>query len=557
MPAPEFSWTTVELRVPSDSPLRALAPLSAAAPAEVLTIELPGLTDRPTPADKAKILLESAAEVEHALMVQYLYAAYSLKGADEVQDPAQQMALDETSAGSWPQLLLGIAREEMGHLMTVQNLLLLLGLPPNLEREDFPPQKDLYPFSLHLEPLSQRSLAKYVVAEAPGDAEGIEDIVDLAREAAHAAINRVGVLYGLLGLVFLREADVPVGGSGSEEWDEMLRQLAPAAYQQSPPDTWHLPDSAFRPESMELQADPEDWQVAELRVHRMADRAAAVQAIRDIGEQGEGPTNEGERSHFQRFLAVYRGGAGLPAFPVAGELTPTRSVPADPKVDADFTEPRTKLWAQLVDIRYGLLLGFIEHYLRTAGANRDILTAWIVAEMRSRIAFMARMLTTMPRAAGDDQSEVAAAPFTLPSTLHLPDAEAGRWAVHRERTEAAIAKVQELQQGATADGTDPFLEALLASDRARLAFIDSGPGPGSRTSFARDILPLFRTKDIEHMANLGLELSAYESVRESAQTIARRVSATGGRPMPPAPDQRWTAGQIELFERWIAEGFPE
>ncbi|MEJ7743434.1 MAG: ferritin-like domain-containing protein, partial [Nocardioidaceae bacterium] len=135
-----------------------------------MTIQLPDLTALPSPLGKAEILLESAAEVEHALMVQYLYAAYSLKSGDEVTDPAQQAALDETSPDSWPQVLLGIAREEMGHLMTVQNLL-LLGLAPNLEREDFPPQKDLYPFALHLEPLSQRSLAKYVVAEAPGDAE--------------------------------------------------------------------------------------------------------------------------------------------------------------------------------------------------------------------------------------------------------------------------------------------------------------------------------------------------------------------------------------------------
>ena len=61
----------------------------------------------------------------------------------------------------------------MGHLVTVQNLLQALGLPPNFEREDFPPRKDLYPFALHLEPLRQHSLAKYVVAEAPLDASGM------------------------------------------------------------------------------------------------------------------------------------------------------------------------------------------------------------------------------------------------------------------------------------------------------------------------------------------------------------------------------------------------
>ena len=556
MPAPEFDWISVEIRVSTESPLRTLAVGVAEAPAppEAVTIQLPDLTPFPTPADKARVLLETAAEVEHALMVQYLYAAYSLKSSDEVQDPAQQAALDETSPDSWPQLLLGIAREEMGHLMTVQNLLLLLGLPPNLEREDFPPRKDLYPFSLHLEPLSQRSVAKYVVAEAPGNAEGIDDIVERARESAGAMINRVGVLYGLLGLVFVRDEDLSPGGSGSGEWDEVLRQLAHVAHQQSPPGTWHLPENAFHPQSVANQADPEDWQVGDLRVHRMADRAAAVEAIRDIGEQGEGPTTEGERSHFERFLGVYRGGDGLPPVPGAGEWVPTRDVPTDPKVDADLTEPRTKRWAQLVDLRYALLLGFIEHYLRIAGDNRDILAGWIVAEMRSRVAFMARQLTAMSR---DGGTAKAAAPFTLPSALHLPDGEAERWTVHRERTEAAIAKVEEMQQSDAADAADPRLQSLLASDRARLAFIEAGPTAGSMTSFARDILPLFRAKDIEHMVNLGVDLGRYEAVRGSAQSIVGRVSGTGGRPMPPAPDQRWTKVQIELFERWIAEDFPE
>jgi hypothetical protein len=42
-----------------------------------------------SPVDKVEILLESVAEIEHALMVQYLYAAYSLKSSGEVTDPGQ------------------------------------------------------------------------------------------------------------------------------------------------------------------------------------------------------------------------------------------------------------------------------------------------------------------------------------------------------------------------------------------------------------------------------------------------------------------------------------
>ena len=542
MPAPEFQWTTYEVPA-ADGPLRRTA----------ATVELPDLSAWPSPLNKAGILLESAAEVEHALMVQYLYAAYSLKGGDQATDPAQQAALDDALPDSWPRVLLGIAREEMGHLMTVQNLLALLGLPPNFEREDFPPRKDLYPFSLHLERLSQRSLAKYVVAEAPADADGIADVVELARESAGASINRVGVLYGLLGLVFSTEAQVQ---QGSAEWDEAVRWLSTAAYRQAPPSAWHLPDGAFHPHSEAQQADPRDWQVGELRVHRIADRATAIDAIRDIGEQGEGPTSAGEQSHYERFLGIYRGRDGMPAFPGTGSWVATREVPTDPSLVDDITDVRSRRWAELADIRYALLLGFVEHYLLSSGDDRSFLTGWIFAEMRSRIGFMARRLTAMPRGTGG-ASAVAAVPFTLPSALHLPGVEAARWGVHRERTEAAIAKVEEMQAADAADGADSYLTDLLASDRARLAFVsDRTAGQQAKISFARDILPLFRPTDIEHMADLGVDLATYDGVRQSAAAIARRVGQPGPRRMPPPPDPPWTPAQVALLQRWIEAGFP-
>ena len=61
----------------------------------------------------AVMLLEIGASIEHALMVQYLYAAYSLRA-------------DHAKAKQWRKTLLTIAREEMGHLLTVQNILTLL-----------------------------------------------------------------------------------------------------------------------------------------------------------------------------------------------------------------------------------------------------------------------------------------------------------------------------------------------------------------------------------------------------------------------------------------------
>jgi hypothetical protein len=555
MPAPELDWEDYEVEVEREQPIRlllAIETFDAPAPTATVTVSIPKLTGFPSPLQKAEILLQSAAEVEHALMVQYLYAAYSLKQSREVSDPAQKAVLADTSPTSWPQTLLGIAREEMGHLMTVQNLLLLIGLAPNFEREDFPPRKDLYPFKLHLEPLSRRSLAKYVVAEAPADAPGIWDVVELATASAGSMVNRVGILYGLLGLVFTAHHQVDARDAGGEEWDDVVRMLAGAAYQQAPPEAWHLPDDAFHPGSLGRQGDPADWAVSALRVHRVGDRAAAVRAIRDIGEQGEGPTSEGEASHFERLLGIFRGHNGVAGFPDEGDWTPTRAVPTDPKVDG-IGDARTKRWTELADIRYALLLGLLEHYLSASGDERQVLVGWIVAEMRSRLAHLALELTGMALGAGADAR--AAIPFTLPDELHLPADPPARWELHRRRSEAAIAKVEEIRAAHPPDAGKPFLTEMLASDRGRLEPGGAGPGPEG-TSFARDIAPLFRLKDTQHMQFArGMDLSSHDVVRTSAEKIAGRLKSDR-EPMPPPPDQRWTPTQIELFERWVAEGCP-
>jgi hypothetical protein len=444
MPAPDFDWKIYEL--PTDVDHSFPRPRVAAPAEERRTIELPDMTPWPAPLDKAKILLESAAEVKHALLVQYLYAAFALNVAEDVSDADQQNALED-----WSSTLHIIAREEMGHLMTAQNLMLALGLPPNLEREDFPLHKDLYPFAFHLEPLSQRSLAKYITAEAPENASGVDDIVALATDSAGMMVKQVGVLYGLLGLIFSTADLIVAGGSGSQSWDDMLRELALAGYQQAPPKAWHLPDNAIDAQTLNRQADPGRWQRGTNRVHQIADRSAALDAIRDVAEQGEGPTSGLLGSHFGRFLDIYRGHDGITPFPSATEWVPARAVPTDPKPDG-IVEPRTQRWVQLADIRYGLLLGFIEHYLLTSDEqDRSDLANWVFSEMFT-LAALARMLTTLPQGQG-----VAALPFTLPTPQHLPDDEIARWDVHAVRTRAAIAKVQEMLGADAADAKNQSL----------------------------------------------------------------------------------------------------
>jgi ferritin-like protein len=567
MASPEFQWSDYDVSLSPELARHMQAFIKArpgarelgmAAAPVAATVPLPDLSAFPTARDKAQILLESAAEVEHALLAQYLYAAYSLKTKRDVSDPAQKKVLDDASDRSWPQTLLAIAREEMGHLMTVQNLLILLGSSPNLEREDFPPRKDLYPFKLHLEPLTRMSLAKYVVAEAPADATDIDDIMTLATQSAGSTINHVGILYGLLGVVFSRADQIEPGATGDAGWDAIVRTIANVAHQHQPPaENWHLADDQFRADTADRQANPDDWEVGQLRVHRVADRAAGLDAIRDIAEQGEGPSSGGATSHFERFLRILEGGDGQDAFPEPSSWVPTRAVPTDPK-PADMTNPRTRGWAELADARYALLLGFISHYLVAPGQIRQLFTGWIVAEMRSRLGFIARELTSMPVSAEPGSDDRAAIPFTLPDELRMPDDEPARWHIHRDRTTAAIAIAQQLQAGETDDSRHEFLTDLMASDQARLATMNNPPTSTVTTSFTRDIQPLFRPKDIDHMRNFDLDLAKLDEVRAAAADIVDRVETNNlQNQMPKPPDPHWTLTPIQLLRQWIDDGTPQ
>jgi hypothetical protein len=149
--------------------------------------------------EEAIFLLHTAAEVEHSLLVQYLYAATSLQRNAELLTGTQIPANAGTLVSGWFREIFQIAQEEMGHLLTVLNVLRLLGGPLNLEREDFPFRTGLYPYSFELEPLTLITLAKYVVAEMPAiPPPGTEALVADARSQLRLDdlhVDRVGALY--------------------------------------------------------------------------------------------------------------------------------------------------------------------------------------------------------------------------------------------------------------------------------------------------------------------------------------------------------------------------
>ncbi len=68
-------------------------------------------------------------------------------------------------------------------------------------------------------------------------------------------------------------------------------------------------------------------------------------------------------------------------------------------------------------------------------------------------------------------------------------------------------------------------------------------------SFATDIRPLFRNKDIDVMKPYGIDLSSYEDVKKHVQDIYARLSA---REMP--CDEPWSGGHLKKLKEWMESG---
>ena len=77
------------------------------------------------------------------------------------------------------------------------------------------------------------------------------------------------------------------------------------------------------------------------------------------------------------------------------------------------------------------------------------------------------------------------------------------------------------------------------------------------TSFRDDILPLFTERDIRAMSK-AFNLSSYDDVKAHAAAIYDRIRGIGGAVMPPPPTRGegpWPQASIELFAKWIADGY--
>ncbi|WP_441246886.1 ferritin-like domain-containing protein [Kitasatospora sp. McL0602] len=451
--------------------------------------ELPGAPVLPPEfnwRDYTVMLLHVAAEIEHSLMVQYLYAAYSL-GGPQVPEAHRE------SVRRWQETILGIAKEEMGHLLTVQNLLTALGAPVNLDREDYPWGTEFYPFPFTLRRLTLASLATYVCAESPPGWAGAEAdaIKELAGCAAGQPVNQVGALYRRLTAVLADKERTP----------DVAFQAATLPYQASW-DEWGR--GYTRGERGQESGNVPDTKSAELLIRGVHSRDSAVKALHDIGEQGEafeevspdGDGDAGETSHFRRFLSIFQEITALPegdreliSRPVAdnprtahrlNEETAALAAGVGRQTTREITDPVTAGWGHLFNLRYRMLLVDIAHAFRLSGPLDDgtVLTARgslihrAFAEMYNLRA-ISGMLVQLPLSASEPDGDRAGPPFEMPYTLELPDQDRNRWLLQRDLLQASQLAVAAVRRAPGAvSGAVPYLVALAESDRISLQHVE-------------------------------------------------------------------------------------
>jgi hypothetical protein len=69
-------------------------------------------------------------------------------------------------------------------------------------------------------------------------------------------------------------------------------------------------------------------------------------------------------------------------------------------------------------------------------------------------------------------------------------------------------------------------------------------------SYATDIRPLFRDKDVSSMMQLGgFDLSSYDDASSHADDILAKLS-DGSMPC----DGAWPLENVEIFRRWVSSG---
>jgi Ferritin-like len=509
-------------------------------------------------------MLCEAAELEHGIMCQYLFAAASLKQREQEGLTPQELE----AVTRWRRVISHVATEEMLHLALVHNLLSAIGAAPHLSRPNLPAPAQHYPagVNLTLVPFGERALQHFMFLERPEGmalegAKGIDapvhDAVPLMAEQDIVPqlqdFATVGHLYRSIehGLAHLAdkfgEANLFVG----------------------PP---------------RAQATSADFRWPELVA--VTDLASAQRALDTILEQGEGARGHWETAHFGQFVQILDEYRQMlrenPDFdPVRPAMFATvRRCEHDDSVPR-IGDPLTARCADLFNVGYEILLQILERYFahtEETDAQLGTLAGAATTLMVGALKPLGDLITTLPVGA-EHPGRTAGPSFELfyESDYLMPHRNAA-WALLEERVREAASFCRRVEDSALEDvgrvlgpventltGVADSLAGHFGDWHASSRFVTLGtsdadiaprgetaepPGPDEPLGFERHIKPLFRERDRTSM-RFRFDLWSFDDVSTHADAILQRLDE-GTMPC----DGAWPADRIAVFRRWIDVGKP-
>lgn len=326
-------------------------------------------------------MLCQAAELEHGIMCQYLFAAFSLKTSE-----AEGLTADEVEKVTrWRKLVSHVATQEMLHLALVQNLLAAVGAAPHMSRPNLPLPAAHYPAGVQLAllPFGEQALRHFLFLERPEgmdleDAEGIE----MAGRAA-AVVQQ--------GEIVPRLQDFATVGHLYRSIERGIEHLAEK-----------YGESRLFVGPHRAQATPKHFQWPELVP--VTDLASAKLAIDTILEQGEGARGDWRNAHFGQFVGILdeyeQSLRDNPVFdPVRPVLAANVRAPERDIAVPLITDPATARVVDLFNVGYEILLQIFERFFahtEESDAELQTLADATVSIMFRVIRPLGELITTLP-----------------------------------------------------------------------------------------------------------------------------------------------------------------
>ncbi len=449
-------------------------------------------------------MLCEAAELEHGIMCQYLFAAFSLK--QQIDEGLTDEQLD--AVNRWRRTIPHVAAGEMLHLALVHNVLSAIGSAPHLGRPNLPAPARHYPAGVNLTLVRfGDALRHFMFLERPEgmELEGAASIDVPLHDAVPLMSERD---------IVPRLQDFATVGHLYRSIEQGLARLCEKYGERN---LFIGPPGA--------QAAGEHFRWSELRP--VTDLASAQQALDTILEQGEGARDDWEVAHFGQFVAILdeyraireRDPGFEPARPVM--FATARPGEHDPTVPL-IGDRVTARCVDLFNVSYEILLLGLERYFAHTEENDAQLKTLADAAISLMVGVLAplgQIITTLPAGPAHPGQNAGPSFELFYESDYLMPHLAAAWTMLEERLRQASDFTQEIQEIAVSS-LAPKLEPVAAAlDGIADALAARFPEWGATSRYVGEPPP-----------GTSEQASAV-TIKEQADTLAARANETS----PPDP----------------------